>query len=326
MTTADTAEASAPRDDILRRSAMPTWRRYLVALGRDKITLFALTALLLFIAFAIAPGVFAPFDPLDQALRLRLEPPFTPSESSSVPHVLGTDSLGRDVLSRIIHGARVSLSVGFAGVLVSGTIGVLLGMTAGFLRGRVDDLIMRAVDLTMGLPFLVLAIFVLHVIGGGLVNVVAILAIVRWPVYARVSRGLTLSLGETSLVEAARSVGCSRTRIILRHIFPNLLSPMLVLATLELARLILAEASLSFLGLGIQPPRPSWGLMIDSARPYIDEAWWAIMFPGFAILLTALSANLLATWFRAISDPAQRWRWLIGKRSSLDVGAVGEDS
>jgi peptide/nickel transport system permease protein len=293
---------------------IPAWRRYLVAIWRDKLTLFALLLLIFFILAALFPGLIAPKDPLSQSLSLRNEPPMTPAADGGLPHLFGTDPLGRDVLSRLIHGARVSLSVGFAGVIVSGVIGVLLGVTAGYLRGWTDDLVMRTVDLTMGLPFLVLAIFVLHVIGGGLTNIVLILALVRWPLYARVSRGLTLALAETSIVEAARSLGCSQRRIIFRHLLPNLMSPMLVLATLELARLILAEASLSFLGLGIQPPEPSWGLMISDGRPYIRTSWWVITFPGIFILLTALSANLLATWLRAVSDPAQRWRWLTGQK------------
>lgn len=307
-------------------AATPTWRRYAVALWRDKLTLFALVLLVFFIIAALFPGLIAPKDPLSQSLSLRNEPPLTPASDGGLPHLFGTDPLGRDVLSRLVYGARVSLSVGFSGVLVSGVIGVLLGVTAGFLRGKVDDLVMRTVDLTMGLPFLVLAIFVLHVVGGGLVNIVLILALVRWPLYARVSRGLTLALAETSIVEAARSVGCSQRRIIFRHLLPNLMSPMVVLATLELARLILAEASLSFLGLGIQPPQPSWGLMISDGRPYIRSSWWVITFPGVFILLTALSANLLATWLRAVTDPAQRWRWLTGKKvrstAALDDGGV----
>ncbi len=301
-----------------------SWRRYALGLWRDKVSLFALAFLILLIISAVLPGLLSPFDPLRQNLGLRNSPPLTPSAGDSMlPHLLGTDPLGRDLLSRLVYGARVSLLVGFTGVLVSGTVGVLLGTVAGYLRGWVDDLIMRLVDLTMGLPFIVLAIFVLHVVGGGLTNVVLILAAVRWPLYARVSRGLTLSLTESSFVEAARSIGCSQRRIIFRHLMPNLASPMLVLGTLELARLILAEASLSFLGLGIQPPTPSWGLMISDGRAYIRSAWWVIAFPGLFILLTALSANLLASWLRSITDPAQRWRWLAGR--SRPSGAISVD-
>lgn len=314
----------ATRDDELKRQDRATWRRYAAALWRDKVTLFAVVMLGLLLLAAFFPALVAPHDPLSQSLSLRNSPPMTPAVDGGLPHLLGTDPLGRDLLSRLIFGSRVSLAVGFSGVIVSGTIGVLLGVTAGYLRGWVDDLIMRTVDLMMGLPFLVLAIFVLHVIGGGLVNIVAILALIRWPLYARVSRGLTLTLSETSIVEAARSIGGNRRRIIFRHLLPNLASPMLVLATLELARLILAEASLSFLGLGIQPPQPSWGLMISDGRPYIRDAWWVITFPGVAILLTALSANLLATWFRAVSDPAQRWRWLTGGRKARRALAAAD--
>lgn len=320
------ASSNSAAENQTSTSKRVPWQRYAVGLWRDKVSMFALVFLLLLIIAAVFPGLLAPFDPLRQNLLLRNSPPMTPSiDPNALPHLLGTDPLGRDLLSRLVYGARVSLLVGFSGVIVSGSVGVLLGTVAGYLRGWVDDLIMRLVDLTMGLPFIVLAIFVLHVVGGGLTNVVLILAAVRWPLYARVSRGLTLALTESSFVEAARSIGCSQRRIVFRHLMPNLVSPMMVLATLELARLILAEASLSFLGLGIKPPTPSWGLMISDGRSYIRSAWWVIAFPGIFILLTALSANLLASWLRSITDPAQRWRWLAGKptRSAGSVSVEG---
>ena len=158
---------------------------------------------------------------------------------------------------------------------------------------------------------MLVALFVLFLIGGGLVNMVLILAFVRWVVYARLARGITLSYRESSFVEAARSIGATDLRIIFRHILPNMVSPLLVLATLEIALLILAEAGLSFLGFGLQPPEPSWGLMIARGREYLREAWWMITFPGLALFLTTLSLNLLANWLRTIMDPVQRWRWLI---------------
>jgi peptide/nickel transport system permease protein len=241
---------------------------------------------------------------------MRNKPPLTmPEDGGSLPHLMGTDQLGRDELSRLIFGGRISLAVGLVSVAISGIAGTILGLLAGFYRGHVDDAIMRLVDIQMGFPSLLLALFVLYVIGGGVLNVIFVLAITRWMVYARVTRGLVLAYRENIFVEAARATGCTDRRIILRHLLPNLLSPIVVLATLEVAYMILTEAALSFLGLGIQPPQSSWGLMLSQGRQYITTAWWLVTFPGLAILLTALSLNLLATWARTVTDPAQRWRY-----------------
>ncbi len=286
------------------------------ALLRDKLTLAACIFLvLLAIAAIFAPWV-APFNPNDQSLFMRNMPPMTaPEEGGAIPHLMGTDALGRDELSRLIFGGRVSLAVGLLSVLVSGTIGTLLGLIAGYYRGPVDDIIMRLVDIQMGFPSLLLALFVLYVVGGGVLNVILVLAVTRWMVYARVTRGLVLSHRENVFVEAARASGCSDRRIIFRHLAPNLISPIVVLATLEVAYMILTEASLSFLGLGIQPPQSSWGLMLSQGRQYITTAWWLVTFPGLAILLTALSLNLVATWARSATDPAQRWRLFQAKNA-----------
>ncbi len=287
------------------------WRIYGRALLRDKLTLLAcLFLIVLAISAIFAPSV-APFDPNDQSLFMRNKPPMTmPEEGGSIPHLMGTDALGRDELSRLVFGGRVSLAVGLVSVIVSGSIGTLLGLMAGYYRGRVDDIIMRLVDIQMGFPSLLLALFVLYVIGGGVINVIFILAITRWMVYARVTRGLVLSYRENVFVEAAKATGCTDRQIIGRHLLPNLLSPIVVLGTLEVAYMILTEAALSFLGLGIQPPQSSWGLMLSQGRQYVTTAWWLVTFPGLAILLTALSLNLLATWARTVTDPAQRWRYL----------------
>jgi peptide/nickel transport system permease protein len=284
---------------------------YARALVADKLALVGCVLLvLLAIAAVFAPWV-APFDPNDQSLFMRNMPPMTmPEEGGSIPHLLGTDQLGRDELSRLIFGGRVSLAVGLVSVLVSGTVGTLLGLLAGFYRGHTDDVIMRLVDIQMGFPSLLLALFVLYVVGGGVLNVIFVLAITRWMVYARITRGLVLSYRENVFVEAARATGCSDRRIIVRHLLPLLLSPIVVLATLEISYMILTEAALSFLGLGIQPPQSSWGLMLSQGRQYITTAWWLVTFPGLAILLTALSLNLVATWARTVTDPAQRWRYL----------------
>jgi peptide/nickel transport system permease protein len=215
------------------------------------------------------------------------------------------------MLSRLIYGARASIFVALVSVVVSGVLGTALGLLAGYYGGTIETIIMRAVDAFMAVPSLLIALFVLFIIGGGLVNMVLIFALVRWVVYARLARSITLSLRETSFVEAARAIGASNSRIMLRHILPNMVSPLLVLATLEVALLVLAEAGLSFLGFGLLPPEPSWGLMISRGREYMRDAWWMITLPGLAIFLTTLSLNLVANWFRAIMDPVQRWRWLM---------------
>jgi peptide/nickel transport system permease protein len=281
------------------------WR----ALRADRLAFGAAIVLLLLVLVALFAPVVAPYNPAAQSLALRNDPPLTRPAPGAFPYVLGADALGRDQLSRLIFGARVSLAVGAASVIISGLIGVALGLIAGYYRGATDDLIMRLVDVWMGFPSLLLALVVLYVIGSGFWNVVLVLAITRWMVYARVTRGLVLSYRENVFVEAARAVGCRDREVIVRHLLPNLLSPILVLATLETATIILIEASLSFLGLGLPLSVPSWGLMLAQGRQYVTTAWWLVTFPGLAILLTALSFNLLATWARTVSDPAQRWRF-----------------
>jgi peptide/nickel transport system permease protein len=225
-------------------------------------------------------------------------------------YLLGTDQLGRDMLARLVFGARVSLSVGIATVIVSGLIGVVAGLLAGFYRGKVDDILMRLVDVQMGFPSLLLALAVLYAAGPSFKNLILVLALTRWMVMARLTRAMTMSLRETPFVEAARVLGSRDRRIMFRHLLPNLLSPIMVLGTLELARAMLSEAALSFLGLGIQPPEASWGLILAQGRAYMNSAWWLVTLPGLAILFSTLSANLLATWIRAITDPVQRWRWI----------------
>lgn len=270
---------------------------YLEALSRDKLALFAATFLALLLGAAIFAPVVAPFDPAAQSLALRNQPPMTADEAGGrIPHLLGTDQIGRDVLSRLIYGARISLAVAAASVLISGLLGTTLGLLAGYYRTWIDDLIMRMVDVQMGFPSLLLALFVLYALGSSLWNVVFVLAITRWMVYARLTRSLVLSYRENVFVEAARSVGARDRRIIFFHLVPNLLSPILVLATLEAAVMILTESSLSFLGLGLPLSEPSWGQMLAQGRMYVTSAWWLVTFPGLAILFTCLSLNLLAIW------------------------------
>ena len=294
------------------REERGTTARVVRALRRDWIT----SAAALFLILVVTCAVFADLlvqlgllrDPNTQSLLIRNSEPGIARDGSL--RLFGTDQLGRDLLSRLVFGARVSLSVGVATVLVSGLIGIVLGLLAGFYRGWVDDLVMRLVDIQMGFPSLMLALAVLYAAGPSFKNLILVLALTRWMVMARLTRAMTLSLRETPFVEAAQVLGASNRRIMFLHLLPNLLSPILVLGTLEFARAMLSEASLSCLGLGIQPPESSWGLILSQGRAYIATAWWLIMLPGLAILLSTLSANLLATWIRAITDPVQRWRWL----------------
>lgn len=277
----------------------------------DPVTLTALVILTLVIFMAISADLLAPHDPAAQNLRLRNLPPMTPSVSDNpFPHVFGTDPLGRDILSRIIFGARTSIVVGVTSMLVSGLTGSLLGIIAGYYGGWIDDVIMRFVDIQMSIPTLLFALLVLFVIGTGFLNLVLVLAAFRWMLYARIARGQALNYRNAAFVDAAKAMGSSHIRIIFRHIVPNVASPLIVLGTTEVALLILSEASLSFLGFGLQSPDVSWGAMVDGGRPYIATAWWVTFFPGFTILLTTLSINLLAATLRAISDPIQRERWL----------------
>ncbi len=301
-------------DELAQRGHPSTRQIYWRALLQDKLALLSAIFLLVLILSAIFAPIVAPHDPEAGGLSTRNDPPMTES-ADGPPYILGTDALGRDQLSRLIYGARVSLAVGFASVLISGTVGVLLGLMAGYYRGIVDDIIMRLVDLQMGFPSLLMALLVLYVLGAGVWKIIFVLAVTRWMVYARITRSLVLSYRESLFVESARSMGCSDRRVLFLHIFPNLLSPLLVLATLEFATMILTEASLSFLGLGIQPPQSSWGLMLAQGRSYVTSAWWLVTFPGLFILLTALSLNLLATWVRAVTDPVTRWRYLAPRKT-----------
>ncbi len=296
------------------RQVRVTGRDLAVALVRDPVVLLAVIFLVALVIAAVFANWIAPYDPLLPNIFSGRLPPLSETKGLGGVaqfHILGTDALGRDMLTRLMFGARASVAVGVVAVAISGAIGTTLGLFAGFYGGRVETVIMRTVDGVMAVPSLLIALFVLFLIGGGLINMVLIFAFVRWVVYARLARGITLSYRESSFVEAARSIGATDVRIIFRHILPNMLSPLLVLATLEIALLILAEAGLSFLGFGLQPPAPSWGLMIARGREYLREAWWMITFPGLAIFLTTLSLNLLANWLRTITDPVQRWRWLI---------------
>jgi peptide/nickel transport system permease protein len=290
----------------------PLWRwRGLIRMGRDllrdKVALTgAAICFVVLLCAALAP-VISPHNPRAGYIGQRLEAPgFVNADGER--YLLGTDQQGRDVLSRLIHGARVSLTVGVGVIAVAGIVGTVAGLVSGYYGGRVDDIIMRIVDTQTAFPGLLLALVIITMIGPSVRNIVIVLSINGWMVFARITRGIMLTIREKDYIDAARLVGANDTRIMFRHAFPNLASPTLTLITLELARIILAEASLSFLGLGIQPPQSSWGLMIAEGRDYITVAWWLVTFPGIAIALTVFGVMTLANWLRTVTDPEQRVR------------------
>jgi len=245
---------------------------------------------LLVVCAVFAPWL-APMDPDRQNLLARLKAPGFEARGAS--YWLGSDELGRDVLSRVIHGARVSIMVAVLSVLLSGIVGVTVGMVAGYLRGWVETVLMRLVDIFLSIPAILLAIITVAVLGPGLVNVVLVLALTRWPRYARVAYGQTLSIADRPFVRLSRAMGASPPRVLFRHILPNISGPLLVVATLEFGLMVLFEAGLSFLGLGVQPPMASWGAMLSVGRNYIATAWWIATFPGLALFLLVLSANMI---------------------------------
>lgn len=282
-------------------------RSLLQDLVRDRVALLGILIALTVALTAIAAPQIAPHDPTKQNIAKRLTPPVW-APGGEARYLLGTDQLGRDVLSRIIYGSRISLAVGLSVVAIAGSFGILIGLISGYFGGRTDDVLMRLTDIQTAFPGLLLALTIITMIGPSVTNIIIVLSINGWMVYARITRGIMLSLREMPFIEAARVIGCNPLRIIFRHALPNLLSPLLTLGTLELARIILAEASLSFLGLGVQPPDASWGLMIAEGHQYITRGWWLVTFPGLAIAITVFGVNLVAGWLRTYSDPTQRYR------------------
>jgi peptide/nickel transport system permease protein len=255
--------------------------------------------ILLEIVIALAAPAVAPHEPLKQNFRAAMQPP-------SSQHWFGTDDVGRDILSRVIYGARISLRVGLISVAIGGGAGVLLGIMAGFYGRWLDNIIMRLIDVLLAFPGLLLALAIVAVLGPGLFNVMIAVGIGSIPTYTRMARATTLSIRERDYVLAARSVGCSNRRLMLRYILPNAIPPIIVLATLGVAGAILTAAGLSFIGVGAQPPTPEWGAMLTSARQYIQQAWWFTTFPGLAIVVTVLAINMVGDALRDALDPRLR--------------------
>ncbi len=288
----------ASATEIRGRSTLGVKNRYL----RNRMAVAGAFIMLAVIFCAVAADVITPHFYGAQELAVRLKPPVW-NTGGSWDYILGTDSLGRDVLSRMIYSARISMIVALAGVLIAGVVGILLGLFAGYYGKIFEAVTMRIVDVQLTFPPLLLAIAVMAVLKPSLLNVVIVLSIRSWVIYARTVRGLVLSEKENDFVLAAKSSGASDWRIMFRHILPNIMAPIIVISTFQLPGLIMTEASLSFLGLGVQPPVPSWGEMLSSSRAYLTSAWWLVTFPGLAIMVTVLGGNLLGDGLRDILDP-----------------------
>ena len=290
-------EVVAPRPGV-DTAPQATWRR----LARLRWGVGAAGVLLLIIATAVFAPFIAPYDPLTVDIRHRLSPPAW-MEHGTAEHLLGTDQVGRDLLARMIYGGRVSLVVGVASVIISATIGVLLGLGAGYFGSNTDWTIMTVINVMLTFPFVLLALAVIAVLGPSLPNMIFVLGVAGWPIYARVVRAETLALREREFVTAGRALGMSHLRIIFRQIAPNLVSTIVVIATLQVAQVIILESFLSFLGLGVQPPTPAWGNMLGEGRLYMLNSWWIATFPGLAIFLTTLVINLMGNALRDWLDP-----------------------
>ena len=271
---------------------------------RWPLALPAIPLALTVLAALAAPWV-APHSPTSGNLAARLRPPFW-QERGSVERPLGTDLLGRDVLSRLIWGARVSLLIALAATAIGAAAGSLLGLVSGYFRGRIDRVVTKLIDVQLAFPFVLLAIAVIAVAGPSIPVLVVVLAIGSWVGHARIVRGLVLSLREREYVQAARSLGASTPRILFRHLVPEVLSVIIVLATFDVGRIIILESTLSFLGLGVQPPTPSWGSDLRDAAVYIRQAWWTATFPGLAIMVVVLALNLMGDALRDTLDPRTR--------------------
>jgi len=278
--------------------------KYLVIrkLLRRKVAQGSLLIVSVALIFALLPGWFSPMDPFHQNISQRLAPPYG-FKGNLTGQYLGTDQLGRDILSRIIYGARISLLVTFLAVLVSGLLGVTAGLLAGYHGGKLDLLIMRLIDIQLAFPLILLVIGIVAVVGPSLTNIIVVMGISAWPRYARIVRGSVLSVKEMEFIKAARSIGARPSRIMICHILPNVLSPLVVLSTFEIARMILLEATLSFLGLGVQPPNPTWGGMVNEGKHYIYMSWAVSTLPGLIIALVVCAFNMLGDEIRDAIDP-----------------------
>ncbi len=277
------------------------WGRFL----SDPSAIFGGFIILVMVISAIGAPVLAPHDPNKTDLLARNTPPLWEANGSS-KYLLGTDPVGRDILSRLIFGARISLFIGLTVTILAAVAGILVGLIAGYYESWIEEVIMRVADLFLAFPFILLAITIISVLGAGLLNLILVLVVTGWVQYARLVRGQVLSVKQNQYVDAARVAGASSPRILLRHILPNVAASVIVLATLQVAFVLLTEAALSFLGLGVNPSIPTWGSMVNDGRLYIYNAWWVITFPGLAIMIAVLGINMVGDWLRDILDPTLR--------------------
>ncbi|MCL4514261.1 MAG: ABC transporter permease [Firmicutes bacterium] len=291
-------ETALPRLSPFKRALRRLWIKFV----RRKATIFAVLFLLFIVISSVLAPWLAPADPNAQDIEKRLVPPFW-APGGDASKVLGTDQLGRDVFSRILWGSRVSLAVGILSSALACLVGTLLGLLSGYFRGWVENVIMRVADIQLAIPYILLAITLVAILGPNLKNLVLVLGLTGWVNYARVVRAEVLSLREREFISAARALGASSFRIIHRHLLPNILSPIIVLSTLQVAQFIIAESSLSFLGLGVPISVPSWGGMLSESQLYVPLAPWMATYPGLAILLTVLSINLTGDFIRDALDP-----------------------
>ncbi|MFO7271550.1 nickel transporter permease [Sphaerobacter thermophilus] len=304
MTAPETATSSVGADSLAARHAKPAQRsglRYFFRqfAGSNPLNIVALVIIVLFLFLCVFGDVLAPFDPVKPDVVNKFQPP-------SSTHWFGTDELGRDILSRVMSGAKISLGIATLIVGIAVVVGVFVGAIAGYFGGYVDELLMRLTDIFLAFPALILAMGIAASLGRDLQNTVIALTVVYWPWYARLVRGQVIALRQRDFVEAARAVGASHRRVLVRHILPNTVAPVIIQMTIDVGYAVMATAGLSFIGLGAQPPMPEWGTMIAGARTYFREAWWYITFPGLALTLTVIGFNLLGDGLRDYFDPRTR--------------------
>lgn len=277
-------------------------KQFLKQLSKRKTALIGLFFLTVIVIIAILTPFIAPMDPLVQNIERRLMPPMTVNEEG-LTHWLGTDQLGRDVLSRLIYGSRVSIMIAAGAVFIGGAIGLIVGLVSGYSGGWIDSVLMRFIDMQLAFPFLLLALTMVSILGSSIMNVVLVLSVTSWISYAKVVRSSVLSVKYLEFIEATRATGTSKLTILFRHILPHVLSPFIVVASFQVATLIIAESSLSFLGLGVPASEPTWGAMLADGREYMTDAWWIAIYPGIMLMLVAMSANLFGDGLRDAFDP-----------------------
>ena len=287
---------------IVEEQAESVLARNMLQFMANRLGLSCAVVILVFTFLAIFAPLIAPQDPYETDLLRRLQPPAW-MEGGEIAYIFGCDALGRDVLSRLIFGSRISIVIGLAVILIATTIGTMAGLIAGYKRGVTDVLISRLCDILLGFPYLIFAIGLMAMMGPGFINIIIALTYKEWVLPCRVVRGETLVAREVEYVEAARAIGASQMHIMLREILPNILSPVIVVATFRMAHIIIVEASLSFLGIGVQPPTASWGSMVADGREFLLDAWWISTFPGLAILLLVLAINIASQGLRDAFDP-----------------------